>query len=134
TDIAGLLSFLSQVLKRKTIIFLISDFITPPFERQLAVLSKRHELTAIQVHDPADLELPSCGLVRLEDPETGTIRLIDAAKSEIRRAYRERAEQLHTELRTVLNRHGAGHLLLRTDQPFIHELRRFFAAKQRVAR
>jgi uncharacterized protein (DUF58 family) len=76
TDVGQALSFLGRVLRRRAVVFLLSDWIAPPFDRELAFLGRRHELTVIQVRDPLETEWPDAGLVAVRDLETGRERVI----------------------------------------------------------
>lgn len=134
TDLAGMCDFLSKVLKRRSIVFLLSDFLDSSIGRTLGTLAKRHDVTAIVAGDPADSELPAAGLAELTDPETGLSRLIDTSDPHFRRSYRERAEARRRALRTILARHRVDRIELSTDRPFMPALVRFFGQRssQRV--
>lgn len=87
TDVAQALSFLARVLRRRAVIFLLSDWIAAPFDRELAFLGRRHELTVIQVRDPLEAEWPPAGLLSTRDLETGREHVISLASSAARRAF-----------------------------------------------
>jgi uncharacterized protein (DUF58 family) len=93
TNIANALEHLNKVLKRKSIVVLASDFYDTNFEKPLQLLNQRHEVLAIGVEDPRERELPSMGLLELEDPETGESHLIDSSSRRVRKAF---AKQAHT--------------------------------------
>src|SRR5512138_28441 len=87
TDLAGALEFLNRVLKRKAVIFLVSDFIDTEFERDLALTRSRHDLIPVRISDPRESTLPDVGLIELEDAETGERVLIDTRRRKIRDAF-----------------------------------------------
>ncbi len=129
TDIGGLCRFLSNVLTRRSIIFLVSDFIGESFELPLATLAKRHDVTALVVTDPADAELPKTGMVAVVDPETDERVLIDCADDAVREAYRAEARRAHLHRSSLLRRLGVASVELATDRPFMSEIKRFFDRK-----
>ena len=89
TKMTVALSFLAGVLKRRASIFVMSDFLDSDFEQALRQLSKKHDVVAVVVDDPTETELPSLGLMDLEDAETGEILTVDTSSSEFRRAYKK---------------------------------------------
>ena len=129
TDLAGLFSFLSTILNRRAIVFVVSDFMSPPFERELSLLAARHDVNGVVVTDPADSELPRAGLISLLDPESLQSIVVDSNDSEIRSAYAEAAAARIAARQTLFRRHGVGEVELRTDRPFMPDLRRFLESK-----
>ncbi len=130
TDLAGLCSFLSRVLKRSSIVFVISDFFDSGFSQELAILAKRHDVTAVVVRDPVDLALPALPLLKVSDPETGQVRLLDGSNAEVRQAYQEQSQEARDDLRQTLRRAQVGQLELSTAQEFIDQLKRYFYARK----
>ena len=88
TDISAGLEYLGRVTNKKSVIFLVSDFIGEGFEHQLRVLGKRHDLIAVSITDPREVKMPNIGLIALEDAETGEQILMDTGSSAIRKEYR----------------------------------------------
>lgn len=137
TDIAMACRFLSTVLRRPSIIFLISDFCgnefsASDFETPFAVLSKRHDVTAIIVKDPADDILPNVGMIDLKDPETGEVLLVDSGSSAVRDFYEQMAARKYAELITMLSRYRVDSIELSTaDSSFISTLQGYFHARSR---
>lgn len=126
TDLAAVLSFLSTVLKRKAIVFVISDFIAQDFEREIAVLGKRHDVTAVLINDPADFVLPPVGMINMADPETGEVVGVDTSDKSFRLAYEERSASRRALLLRQFRKHGISWIELRTDRPFINDFKRYF--------
>ena len=87
TDINIALEHLSKLHKRRGVCFIVSDFISEDFEKDLRIASARHDITAISVFDPRELEIPDVGLVEMEDAETGEIILIDSSSAEFRSRF-----------------------------------------------
>ncbi|MCB0344557.1 MAG: DUF58 domain-containing protein [Bdellovibrionales bacterium] len=129
TNLADMCDFLSKVLKRRSIVFILSDFMDSSIKRTLGTLSKRHDVTAIIAGDPADLELPDAGLIKITDPETDVTSILDTSDPFIRRKYNEKAMQAKSELRTLLARHRVGRIELQTNQPFMPMLARYFGQR-----
>ncbi len=80
TDVAAALSFLNGVQTKRTVVFLVSDFFTPAFDRALRVSARRHDLIAVTINDPREYDFPNVGLVELEDAESGNTVLVDSGK------------------------------------------------------
>ena len=132
TNLAALFTFLHQVLKKRAVVFVISDFFDAGFEVPLATLAKRHDITAIRIGDPADERLPLTSLVRLQDPESGTTVLIDPAHPPAARAYRKQSAEKRSATLDIFGKHAVGVMELQTNIPFLPALRRFFEEKRKT--
>lgn len=131
TDINVPLQYLTHVQKKKSIAFLFSDFISPRYEETLKLAARRHDLIGIQVHDPAEYRLPDAGLVRMRDPETGRLQIIDTSDRHTREVFaRQYLNQIEV-FRQQFKRANCDTLTLSTDQSYIGALHRFF--KQRAS-
>ncbi len=130
TDLAGLFIFLRQILKRRALVFVLSDFICPPFEQELALLSKRHEINLISVGDPIDTTLPNIGLFTVKDPETGLETMIDSSDPLVRSTFEKNASAKQRALSSLCARHGIDLLQLQTNEDYMHSLRQFFSEKR----
>ena len=89
TDINVALEHLSRLHKRRGVCFIVSDFISEDFEKDLRIAASRHDITAISVFDPREIEIPDVGLIEMEDSETGEIILIDSSSAEFRSRFYE---------------------------------------------
>lgn len=125
TDMDEALRYMNRVLKRKAVVFLLSDFYNVN-ERLLAVTNKRHDLIALQITDPREQSLPNAGLLEFYDAETDGLRSIDSSDAAVRRAYDEQARTRQRGLDQLLRRHGIDHIPLRTDRSFVFPLLSFF--------
>ena len=130
TDIPGALDYLSRMLKHHTIVFVISDFQDEGIERSLRILAQRHDVVAVTVEDPSERELPNVGLARFTDPETGATLDVDTSDPDVRRQYAARVEQEHAARRQLLRRLAIDEIAVRTDQPVIEPLLKFFRARE----
>ncbi len=130
TDLGAGLGQLLSTLKRRSVLFLVSDFLTEPFPGALKAAAARHDLVVIEVLDPRDAELPrAAGPVVIEDAETGRLAVVDGARAgeAHARSWRRRHEELDRLLRSL----GVDHLVLRTDRPYLAPMVEFFEARRR---
>jgi len=135
TDIGAALLFLNKVQKRKAVVFLISDFMDRGYEPQLRVMARKHDAICCPVSDPCELDLPSVGLVEIEDPETGELMLLDTGSRAIREAFAQRARSDEQALRDQFRRMKIDSMFLSTSRPFIDDVRTLFRQRQvRAAR
>lgn len=131
TNINIPLEYMSNVIKKKCVAFILSDFISDPFEETLRIASRRHDVIGIHVHDPAEVSLPDAGLVRMRDAETNTVRLVDTSDSAVRHAYALSYAHRVLDFKEQFRRNQTDTMSLATDQSYIQELHRFF--KQRAS-
>jgi uncharacterized protein (DUF58 family) len=130
TDLGAALTYLEPVLRRRAVIFLISDFLSSGYEPSLARLARRHDLIAIQVTDPRERQLPDVGLVTLWDPENGNWRVIDTGDTGVRERFRSRAAAFDAALEQALMVSGADMLRLETGQSYAEPLLAFFRRRE----
>ena len=134
TDLAVALDWAARVLTHHAVVFVISDFVTPPVERQLKLLSQRHDLVAVVLDDPGERTLPNLGVVRLVDAETGRLAEIDTSRKEVRERYlRELGTEKEARQR-LLRRLAIDEVLVRTERGYTEPLMRFFSARARRGR
>ncbi len=133
TDLAGALEYVCRVQRRKAIVFVISDFLDEGWERALRIANARHDVVALTVTDPRELELPPVGFVTFEDPETGEIVEVDTRHARVRELFAAGAATRREALNAGLRRSGVDELSVRTDQPYTASLNRFFRMRERRA-
>ena len=126
TNLAAACDYLARVLRRRSIVFLISDFFDDGYADALRALSRRHDVIALSLVDPADLELPNLGLVRLAPAEGGTPRLLDTASAAVRRNYAAAARDRIARRRHLLTSAGVDEIELRLDQDLVAPIARYF--------
>jgi uncharacterized protein (DUF58 family) len=131
TDLGGAIRFLSRVLHRRSVIFLLSDFLDEGWERPLTALAVRHDVVALALEDRRDLELPNVGLVRVVEPESGRERWLDTGSSKVRAAYAEAAERGVEARRGAFQRAAVDAVRIDTEADWVEPLRRFFQARER---
>ncbi|MCK5072260.1 MAG: DUF58 domain-containing protein [Bacteriovoracaceae bacterium] len=131
TDMNVPLDFLNQVLKKKAITFLISDFQGEDFHREVKTTARRHELVAISITDPREIELPNIGYIELEDAETGEYRMINTGNSLLRGKYNKEAKKRLYNIRKFFHSNGIDYIELKTDDSYIDPIVRFFKVRER---
>jgi uncharacterized protein (DUF58 family) len=135
TVLADLLKAADGIVRRRSLLFVVSDFISAPgWADALARLSRRHEVVAVRVWDPLEMELPDVGLVTVEDAETGEQLLIDASDPGFRERYAQHAQQQEEALLQGLAQSGADTLELATDDDVLDALLRFADLRRQKAR
>jgi uncharacterized protein (DUF58 family) len=132
TDLSLLLEAGLNTIKRRSLVFVISDFISAPgWERPLGYLNRRHEVLAIRLWDPSEVELPDIGAVVMEDAETGEQVYVDTHDPRFRRRFWEAAQQREVTLRQAFKRAGVDALPLSTDEDLVRAIVRFATLRQR---
>ena len=141
TNINAALQYLTNAQKRRCTAFLISDFVDPKFavESQklkdrfaqsevppIVIASRKHDLSAIQIYDRRDAEMPNVGLLKVRDPETGARVWTDTCMSSVREAYAKAWNEQQEALDTVFTKTGMRSISLRTDEDFVKALMRLF--------
>ncbi len=135
TSLAELLNGAAGVIKRRSLVLVVSDFISQPgWEHALARLAQRHEVVAVRLFDPLEMTLPELGLVTAEDAETGEQLFIDTADPAFRKRYAAEAEAREAALRDALARGGADTLELSTDDDLLESMLRFAALRRQRGR
>ena len=131
TDIVKALDYLNHVTRRHSVSFLVSDFIAPDFKRSLRVASKRHDIIAVVVEDRREVALPSVGMLELEDAETGERVLLDTGDARVREEYAAVVHDARQERDRTFRRAGVDSISLRTGEPYVKALLRFFRMRER---
>lgn len=131
TNLESALDYLNRVQKRRSVVFLLSDFLAPPARRSLAVANRRHDLVAVTVDDPRELALPDVGFITLEDAETGEIVELDTRHPQVRELFRVKAAQREQHLAESFKKSGIDQLTIQTDADYQKSFRRFFHMRER---
>lgn len=131
TDLAAALTFLGRVLRRRAVVFLISDFIADGFERDLSAARSRHDVIAVRVGDPREAVLPDVGLVTLEDSETGEVVLVDTASARFRAEFEQEGLRFRKEQSDRMRSLKVDQLNITTGADYTTELSRFFRSRER---
>ncbi len=132
TDLKVLLQTAFGLMKRRSLVFVVSDFVSAPgWEEPLARLSLRHELTAVRLYDPLEMELPDLGMVMVQDAETGEQVLVDTHDRRFRKRFAFIAEQREKALRSAFRQAGVDALELSTDDDLVDTVLRFADLRKR---
>ena len=129
TNIAEALKFLSNVMKKKAIVFLLSDFMTEDYQHNLKIASGKHDITGIRVFDKYEAEIPNLGMVQMQDQETGASFLVNTASKTVRKNYQVNYQNKVGYFSESFKKSGAGALDCRIDESYVKKLLGYF--KQR---
>lgn len=135
TDITGLLEAGLRACRRHSLVFIVSDFISAPgWDRPLGILAQRHELLAVRLYDPREVELPDLGPLTLEDAETGEQIYVDTHDRQFRQRFAEGARRREHDIRVAFARAGADVLSLSTEDDLAREMVRFATIRKQKKR
>jgi uncharacterized protein (DUF58 family) len=131
TEIASVADYLANVTKKRNVVFVISDFLDVDFEAPLRALGHKHDVIALILSDPRELELPAVGLVALEDAETGSVRYVDTSDPAVRDRFARAARERRAQRARTFSRMGVDRVELSTDRPYVPALLALFNARSR---
>ncbi len=126
TDLEQALKYLTNVIKRKSIAFVLSDFIDSGYEQALALASKRHDLVGMHIYDPRETELPNIGMARVVDAESGQAIWLDTSSAAIRKKYAHHFQHNYEHCKSVFAKSGAELLSIPTNEQYVKYLMNFF--------
>lgn len=126
TDISTALEFFSNVISKKSIAFLLSDFISKDYQKSLSIASKKHDLTGIRIYDKFEEDMPNLGLIPMIDQETDKVEFIDTGSKDVRKNYKINSLKMKDEFETTFKRNGSGTINCRTDQSYVKLLLGYF--------
>ncbi len=129
TQLAGALKFLTNVIKKKAIVFVLSDFIAEDYSTTVRIVGNKHDLTGIRIFDKHEIAIPNLGMVQLQDAETGTLQWIDTQSKAVRRAYQEFYQNTVAYFTEAFTKAGCGVIHCQTDESYVKKLLGYF--KQR---
>ncbi|MEO7985990.1 MAG: DUF58 domain-containing protein [Gemmatimonadales bacterium] len=132
TDLAAALSGLEPTLRRRAVVFVLSDFLASDYESTLARLARRHDIVAVQLVDPRERALPDAGVVTLWDPESGEWRRVDTGDVIVREHFHRRAQEFDRNLEHRLRERGVDLLRLETGRSYAQPLLTFFRRRERA--
>jgi len=129
TSISTALEFLSGVLKKKAIVFVLSDFMDKNYEKTLRISAKKHDLTGIRVFDPVETKLPNLGIVPLRDAETGMVRWISTFSKKVRLNYEKKYREQVVAFEELFSKNGAGRISCSVEESYVKKLLGYFKAR-----
>ncbi len=131
TSISNALDYLDKVLHRRSVVFVISDFIDEGYERALQLMRRRHDLVAISLFDPRERELPDVGFINLQDAETGEQVLVDSGRQGVRDEFAQVQRRVEERRRDLFRRTGIDEVAVDVSQPYVDPLVHFFQTRGR---
>ena len=135
TKLADLLMSAASMVRRRSTVFVVSDFISEPgWEKPLALLAQKHEVVAVRLFDPLESAMPDLGLITMRDAESGEQMLVDTSNAKFRQRFAQIAAQRETELRQTLSRAGVDTLELSTEDDLVSSILRFTDMRKRRSR
>lgn len=132
TDLGMALDYFNNMVKKRSICFLLSDFLTVGYERALAVAARRHDLIGMHLYDPRERELPNIGLVYARDAESGQLDWLDTGSRRVRQRYAERYEKQQAYFQNAFRKSRADVMSIETTEDYVREMRRFFESRGRA--
>ncbi|MCK5346773.1 MAG: DUF58 domain-containing protein, partial [Candidatus Heimdallarchaeota archaeon] len=126
TNLNVALEYLIKVIRRRSIVFLISDFLTEDYEKALQITNKKHDVIAIDIIDPREVELPNIGFIELEDAETGETVLVDTSNAQVRSGFFSKSEGNRLQREKFFKSIGVDNINIYTDRSYVEPITRFF--------
>ncbi|MBD3381883.1 MAG: DUF58 domain-containing protein [candidate division Zixibacteria bacterium] len=131
TDIAGALEFYLRLIKRRSVAFLISDFQADDYSRQLLLAGKKHDLVALKLTDPREMEIPSCGMILFEDAESGQTLWLDSTDPRFRAEFKKRNYERQAQMEKLFKQNNVDFINLDTSRSYIEPLIKFFKMREK---
>lgn len=129
TDISAALKYVTNVIKKKAIVFVLSDFMTDGYQHTLKIVSGKHDVTGIRVYDQREQSIPNIGLVQMLDGETGEMIMVNTGSKGVRNAYAAHFKDRENYFRESFTKSGAGMLSTRVDESYVKKLLGYFKTR-----
>ncbi|KJD36635.1 hypothetical protein PW52_03030 [Tamlana sedimentorum] len=126
TNVAEALRFLSSVMKKKAIVFLLSDFIADDYHHTMKIVAGKHDVTGIRVYDAREEDMPNLGVVQMQDEETGELMLVNTSSKKVRQNYAKFYREKVDYYKDSFNKSGAGSMDCRVDESYVKKLLGYF--------
>ncbi|MDC6365287.1 MULTISPECIES: DUF58 domain-containing protein [Flavobacteriaceae] len=126
TNLAGALKFLTNVMKKKAIVFVLSDFIADDYDNTLRIIGNKHDVTGIRVFDEREESIPNLGMVQMEDAETGALQLVNTQSKKVRNAYGQFHKDKVKYFQDSFTKAGCGVIHSRVDDSYVKKLLGYF--------
>ncbi len=126
TDIALAIEYFNNVMKKKTICFVLSDFLSPEFEKPLKIASKKHDIIALRIHDKRENSLPNVGIIPLQDAENDSISYVDTSSQKVRELFHIKQEEKQAYLKKLFPKCGVDIIDISTGSDYVKPLMNFF--------
>lgn len=129
TDISHVLSYFTNVIKKRSTAFLISDFLDDNFEKALQIANHKHDLIALQIFDEKEYQLPNVGLIKLQDAETEKEIYVDTASKSVRKNFEMQQKKYLEKIKQAFNKSGIDSVKIKTDEDYIKPLLNLFKSR-----
>jgi len=126
TNIGEALKYLTNVMKKKAIVFVLSDFMAADYKQTLRITGKKHDVTGIRIYDEKEEHIPNLGVVQMLDSETGSVKLVNTQSKNVRKAYGEYYRNRVDYFKDTFNKSGCGVLDCRVDESYVKKLLGYF--------
>lgn len=134
TDLSAACDYAARLLPHRSIVFVVSDFVAPAYDKALARLSRRHDVVAVVLDDPSERELPNVGVARLVDAETGVLAEVDTSDPTVRARYAALVRAEVEARQGVFRKLGVDEVLVPLESGYVDAMRRFFKTRETRAR
>lgn len=126
TDLTEALNYFNNIIKKRSIVFVLSDFISHDFESSLRIANKKHDVIAIHIHDKREDSIPNIGLITLRDAETQKTTYVDTSNKKTREDFTKNQKKIHRKLKNIFRSTGTDYINLLTGEDYVGALIRFF--------
>jgi len=126
TDLSHALKYLQNMMKKKAIVFILSDFLTDDYQHALKIMGNKHDVTGIRVYDKREEEMPALGMVQMQDEETGELIWVNTSSKSVRNSYSAYFKDRAQYFQTSFNVSGSGSINTRTDESYVKKLLGYF--------
>jgi len=126
TNIEVALKYFNNVIKKRAVCFILSDFMDTNFDKSLKITRNKHDIIALRIHDQREETLPNVGLIKVEDAESGQTRWMDSSNKQVRTNYNNNYREFEKELKQTLQSSGVDHIDIKTGKDYIKPLMSFF--------
>ncbi|WP_179348586.1 DUF58 domain-containing protein [Winogradskyella pacifica] len=126
TNVAEAFKFLSNVMKKKAIVFVLSDFVADNYKQNLKIAAGRHDITGIRVYDKHEEDIPNLGMVQMQDEETGELILVNTSSKKVRQNYNQFYNEKVNYFKDSFTKSGAGVIDCRVDESYVKKLLGYF--------
>jgi uncharacterized protein (DUF58 family) len=131
TNISEGIDYLGRITTKRSVVFLVSDFLSSGFEKQLHVVGKRHDIIAVSITDPREVSLPNVGLIELEDAETGELVVVDTSSAAVRSTYAKLGAARQGHLKELFQSMSIDQIEIFTNRDYVRDLVLFFRTRER---
>ncbi len=126
TNLAEALKFLTNVMKKKAIVFILSDFMDTDYERTMKIVGNKHDVTGIRIYDQREKEIPNLGMVQMQDAETNEFIMVNTGSQSVRQNYTKYYKERIDYFQETFKRSGSGTLNTRVDENYVKKLLGYF--------